>query len=188
METILEATAQILSEHGSERLTTNFLARKAGFSVGTIYQYFPNREAIVLALIARQREEVGRRIRSALENDQKRTAEEKIGQIVHVLHEAFNVHRMPHRRLVQALMRVAAAQGLPSPPHIAAQAIIEVWREAGEDAAQPPNESEAFVLSRSVIEVLRQATLESSPLLGTAEFEQAILRLVLGFLREAGAG
>jgi AcrR family transcriptional regulator len=188
VETILEATAQILVEEGSERLTTNYLARKAGFSIGTIYQYFPNREAIILALIERQRQVVGRRILAVLAGAQQGSAEEKIRAVVHVLHEAFNVHRMPERRLIVALLRLAAAQGIPTPPDMAARAIFTLWAEGAGAGSPELNESELFVLTQALFEVLRQATLQASPLLGTAELENAILRLILGFLRETGGG
>ena len=183
--TILEATAQILMEEGSERLTTNHLARKAGFSIGTIYQYFPNKEAIVLALIERQREEAGRRIQSMLESQQDASAEEKIRRIVRILHEAFTVHRMPERRLALALLQIAVARGLPTPPNVAVQAIVKIWTESEGQEDRQLNASEGFILTRAVIEVLRQATLQSSPLLGRAEFEDALLRLVFGFLGAA---
>jgi len=186
IETILEATAQILAEEGSERLTTNYLARRAGFSVGTIYQYFPNREAIVLALIERQRGEVARRVQAVLAQGEGQSAEARIRSIIGALHQAFNVHRMPERRLIQALLRLAAAQGLPTPPDTIALAIHAIWTEGGE--AAPPSQSEVFVLTQAVFETLRQATLQGSPLLGTAAFEEALVRLVLGFLREGGWG
>ena len=186
VETILQATAQILVEDGSDRLTTNHLAKKAGFSIGTIYQYFPNREAIVLALIERQREQVRQRVEAVLRSARDGTAEDGIRRIVRVLHESFNLHRLPERRLAQALIRLAAAQGLPTPPNVAVQAIVQIWMENQGTEARPLSESETFVLTRSVIEVLRQATLQASPLLGTPEFEEALVRLLLGFLREPG--
>lgn len=187
IETILEATAQILAEEGSERLTTNYLARRAGFSVGTIYQYFPNREAIILALIERQRGEVERRVQVVLAEGTEDSAEARIGRIIGALHQAFNVHRMPERRLIQSLLRLAAAQGLPNPPNTVALAIHAIWAEA-HCGGRPPSESEVFVLTQAVFETLRQATLQGSPLLGTAEFEAAILRLVLGFLCDGPDG
>ncbi len=55
---ILDATVQILSSHRTIHLTTKAIAARAGLSVGSVYQYFPNKEAIVLALIARKAEEV----------------------------------------------------------------------------------------------------------------------------------
>ncbi|MBB5049932.1 AcrR family transcriptional regulator [Rhodopseudomonas rhenobacensis] len=181
--TILEATARILTEEGSERLTTNHLARRAGFSIGTIYQYFPNREAIVLALVERQRAEVERRVKAVLAGGEDAGPEARIAQIVRTLHQAFAVHRAPQRRLVQALLRLAATQGIPTPPDTVARAIFTIWRDA--KGGRAPGESDVFVLTQSLFETLRQATLQSSPLLGTVDFEEALLRMVFGCLRGA---
>ena len=49
---ILEATIRVLDEVGSTGLTTTRVAEVAGVSVGTLYQYFPNREALLNALLA----------------------------------------------------------------------------------------------------------------------------------------
>src|SRR5687768_7969228 len=53
VDTILEATARILVKHGFDGLTTNGVAAAAGVSIGSLYQYFPNKEALVSALIER---------------------------------------------------------------------------------------------------------------------------------------
>ncbi len=50
VELILEAAAQIFEERGYARGTTNHIAERAGFSVGTLYQYFPNKDALLVAL------------------------------------------------------------------------------------------------------------------------------------------
>ena len=42
VEAISEATIQVLLSHGAERLTTTRVAERAGVSVGTLYQYYPN--------------------------------------------------------------------------------------------------------------------------------------------------
>jgi AcrR family transcriptional regulator len=47
VEAIIEATTRIIEEDGLEGLTTNRAARLAGVSVGSLYQYFPNKEALV---------------------------------------------------------------------------------------------------------------------------------------------
>ena len=49
---ILEATVRVLHEVDGERLTTTRVAEVAGVSVGTLYQYFPNRDALLNALLA----------------------------------------------------------------------------------------------------------------------------------------
>lgn len=51
--TILEAAARVFEESGIERATTNAIAARAGVSVGSLYQYFPNKLAVVRALIDR---------------------------------------------------------------------------------------------------------------------------------------
>ena len=49
-DAIIVACAQLLGQSGYETLTTNAIAERAGVSVGTLYEYFPNRESIVAAL------------------------------------------------------------------------------------------------------------------------------------------
>jgi AcrR family transcriptional regulator len=53
VQAILDAAAQILVNDGYDAATTNAIARLAGVSVGSLYQYFPSREAIVAELIDR---------------------------------------------------------------------------------------------------------------------------------------
>ncbi len=48
---ILEAAARIFAEHGYGGGTTNRIAVRAGVSIGSLYEYFPNKEAILVALV-----------------------------------------------------------------------------------------------------------------------------------------
>ena len=50
VDTILQAAARVLAEEGLGRATTNRIAEVAGVSIGSLYQYFPNKLAIVRAL------------------------------------------------------------------------------------------------------------------------------------------
>jgi AcrR family transcriptional regulator len=56
VEAILEATARVLTRDGYDHLSTNRVALQAGVSIGSLYQYFPSKEALVAALIDRHRE------------------------------------------------------------------------------------------------------------------------------------
>lgn len=51
---VLEAAARILETDGFEGYTTNAVARRAGVSIGSLYQYFPSKDAITKALMARE--------------------------------------------------------------------------------------------------------------------------------------
>ncbi len=51
---IVEAAARILEEHGHDGFSTNAVAERAGVSIGSLYQYFPRKEALIGALIVRE--------------------------------------------------------------------------------------------------------------------------------------
>ena len=62
---ILDATLQVLTRVGKERLTTTRVAARAGVSVGTLYQYFPNKVALLQACLRRHMREVIRSVEEA---------------------------------------------------------------------------------------------------------------------------
>jgi AcrR family transcriptional regulator len=51
---IIEAAAQVLESEGFEGFNTNAVARRAGVSIGSLYQYFPGKDALTVALIRRE--------------------------------------------------------------------------------------------------------------------------------------
>jgi AcrR family transcriptional regulator len=65
VEAIVEATARILETQGLSGFNTNAVADKAGVSVGSLYQYFPNKDALIAALSARERALLGAEIADA---------------------------------------------------------------------------------------------------------------------------
>jgi AcrR family transcriptional regulator len=54
VDAILEAAALVLEEAGLQGFNTNAVARRAGVSIGTLYQYFPSKDALTLALLMRE--------------------------------------------------------------------------------------------------------------------------------------
>ena len=63
MEAVLEAAAQVFEAYGYAAGTTNRIAERAGVSIGTLYQYFPSKEALVVALLERHIQETQRQMR-----------------------------------------------------------------------------------------------------------------------------
>ena len=52
---VLDAAVQVLTREGAARFTTARVAERAGVSIGSLYQYFPDKDAVMLALLARER-------------------------------------------------------------------------------------------------------------------------------------
>ncbi len=67
VEIILEASARILEAGGLAAFTTNLVAEKAGISIGSLYQYFPGKEALMVALLRRKRQELVTMLEEAAE-------------------------------------------------------------------------------------------------------------------------
>lgn len=65
VDAIFEATIQVLLSDGLSRLTTTRVAERAGVSVGTMYQYFPQKQALLFALLARHLEAVADAVAAA---------------------------------------------------------------------------------------------------------------------------
>ncbi len=62
VEAVVEAAAQVFEMHGYAAGTTNRIAARAGVSIGTLYQYFPNKESLAVALLERHLAEGARRL------------------------------------------------------------------------------------------------------------------------------
>ncbi|AJY46436.1 TetR family transcriptional regulator [Martelella endophytica] len=65
VDAIFEATIQLLLRDGPHRLTTTRVAERAGVSVGTMYQYFPHKQALIYALNARYLETLAEKIEAS---------------------------------------------------------------------------------------------------------------------------
>src|SRR6185369_16623947 len=64
---ISEATIQVLLKQGVNRLTTTRVAERAGVSVGTLYQYYPNKQALLFAVLSEHLEHVTAAVEAACE-------------------------------------------------------------------------------------------------------------------------
>ncbi len=67
VDAILEGAAHILERHGLEGYTTNAIAKRSGVSIGSLYQYFPAKDAITAALIERESATIAQEVAQALQ-------------------------------------------------------------------------------------------------------------------------
>jgi AcrR family transcriptional regulator len=79
---VLEAAVQVLAKEGAQRFTTARVAEKAGVSVGSLYQYFPNKAAILFRLQSDEGQQTTGLLRVILEDDRK-LPPERLRALVH---------------------------------------------------------------------------------------------------------
>src|ERR1700723_2536726 len=88
VEAILDATLQVLLDVGKERLTTTRVALRAGVSVGTLYQYFPNKSALLQAALRRHMDEVTEAIERVCREQKGNTLREMATALITAFLEA----------------------------------------------------------------------------------------------------
>lgn len=99
VEAILEATARVLAERGYAGTNTNLIAERAGVSVGSVYQYFPNKDSLITALHERHAAEIHAALESVLAAAQPRGLRGHLAAIVHAWLAAHQVEPELHRVL-----------------------------------------------------------------------------------------
>ncbi len=110
VDAILEAAARLFAGDGLERITTNQIAELAGVSVGSLYQYFPSKEAILGELIDRHAEQTMARLSSALDDLTNGPISEALRTIVAILLEADTIDLNLHRVLLDKLPDAGRAE------------------------------------------------------------------------------
>jgi AcrR family transcriptional regulator len=110
VEAIAEATIQVLLTGGTEYLTTTRVAERAGVSVGTLYQYFPNKQSLLFAVLEDHLEKVS----TAVETACARSRNLPMAAMVQDVVEAFVDAKMLRPDISAALYRIAADIGGPA--------------------------------------------------------------------------
>jgi AcrR family transcriptional regulator len=182
METIFEATARIIERDGMAALNTNRIAERAGVSIGTLYEYFPNKEAILIAMARQRLAEDERLVRQALVSAE---AEQDVSLARKAIHAMVTLHA-DRPKVRRAVMAVHLANGLGSEHAKPVQEIAELIMERNTrllgDKAPQLDGASIFVLTRAVIGVIRAAFEERSLLPGTTSLEDELVRLVEAYL------
>jgi AcrR family transcriptional regulator len=182
VEIIYEATARILQREGRAVLTTNHIAEGAGISVGTLYQYFPHKEAILLAMARREIKKMADTITKTMADHSANAPEAMARQAIRTLIAESGKRRKVRRAAFQTLVAAGFGHELDKNLDDIARIIALGTGRFLPGRATPIPPVTLFILTRAVNGVLVAAANEGSPYLGMMEFEDELVRLVRGFL------
>ena len=110
VEAIAEATIQVLLTAGLDRLTTNRVAERAGVSVGTLYQYYPNKQALLYALLDDHMNKGSKAVEMACEEARGKPLPEMLSDVV----QRFVDAKMARADISKALYRISTDVGGPA--------------------------------------------------------------------------
>jgi AcrR family transcriptional regulator len=186
VDAILAATARVLVKEGYDRASTNKIALAAGVSIGSLYQYFPSKEALVAALIDRHNLEM----LAICETQLAALANEEPGRatrsMVRAMLRAYAVEPRLHKVLIEQVPRTGELNRICEfDAQIAA--LVRGYLEAHRDKLLPQDlDLAVFVVMSAVQAVTQRAVLERPEALGGEALVEEIALLTLRYLTGAG--
>lgn len=159
VDTILEATTRVLVKQGFDGLSTNAVASAAGVSIGSLYQYFPNKTALVAALIDRHMEEMNAAILAELTRVAKLPLAEAARCVVELTIRAHAIDPELHRVLTEQVPRVGKLARLREVDEICHRMVAGMLAARRDEIAIRDPDLAAFILVSAIESVVHRAAL-----------------------------
>jgi AcrR family transcriptional regulator len=185
VDALVEATARVLIKEGYDRASTNKIASVAGVSIGSLYQYFPSKEALVAAVIERHTQELSEVVRRAMERGTGRPIADVARELVSAGIEAHRVDPKLHRVLAEQVPRIGWLEKIEAVERNG-RLFFRAYLEAHKDEIGMADlDLAAFILITTVEALTHNAVLRRPDLLDEKGevFVDEVTQLVLRFLR-----
>jgi AcrR family transcriptional regulator len=187
VDALLEATARVLMKEGYDRASTNKIAAVAGVSIGSLYQYFPSKEALVAAVIDRHMHEMFQLVRDALVKVAIRPIEVAARELVSVMIDAHRVNPKLHGVLAEQVPRTGRLENIEAMER-EAYALVRAYLEAHRDELDVADPDVAAFICVTAVEGLTHAAVVRRPESLTDEKAERLVdevtRLVIRYLRK----
>jgi AcrR family transcriptional regulator len=179
-DAILDGCARVLERGGYESLTTNGVAEAAGVGIGTLYDFFPNREAIVVALAEQRLARLAGEVKDGLSAVDGLDAYHALDLLIRRIVRAVTADRALYR----VLLREAAFLRNSRETRRALETFFELGQLAGQraqDIALPDPRADAWVIGRALAHtVLEIAWTRGEP--GRERLVESLVRLTFRML------
>ena len=186
MDAILEATTQGLLSTGKERLTTTRGAERAGVSIGTLYQYFPNKNALLQAVLKRHFDEVA----EAVEKVSQEQRGSSLARMAEALVTAFLCAKMRNPRISVALYSISSdVDGLRLASQLSARlhsAMTAMLQSAPETSLAHPD-LVATLIQGAMAGVSRRLLESDHPEANFEPYRRELVAMMQAYLARSGA-
>jgi AcrR family transcriptional regulator len=186
VDALIAATARILVQDGFDKTSTNRIAEVAGVSVGSLYQYFPNKEALVAAVVERHQQDIMQTVRGELAAVLAQPVENAVRKLVAVAVRAHRVDPKLHRVLAEQIPRVGKLENLDA-FNRENYTLFKTYLETRRDELRVDDlELASFVCVTSIEALTHNAVLHHHEMLSNKTMEALIeegARLITGYLK-----
>ena len=189
VEAIVTAAAQVLIEQGYEGATTARVAERAGVSIGSLYQYFPNKEALIAALIERHAGEIVAIMHRALDDPAGGTLADGLRAMIEAGAAAHRLDPALHKILHEQVPRVGRfAKAMDTSRQIAGT--LERFLRAHADELHPERDpaTAAIVIETAIEALAHKAVVERQDLLTGGLLESEAFSLAASYLLRPAVG
>ena len=183
VDAIVLAMTRVLVKHGWDAASTNRVAIEAGVSVGSLYQYFPSKEALVLAVMERHALAMTEKLQERMMQLASAPLEEAATELVHLFIENHQTNPKLHRVLIEQVPKVGALAKLEELNRLYERLLMTYMEIHREDLEVKDLSIAAYVIVQAVEALCHHAVLERQDLLDSGKLEEQIVRLVLGYVK-----
>lgn len=183
VDAILEATIQVLLKAGKERLTTTKVASRAGVSVGTLYQYFPNKSALLQAVLKRHLVGVVEAVELVCKQQEGGTLEQMVSALVNAFLQAKMRDAKTSVTLYSVSSDVDGAKIVRQTGARFNHAVVQMLASSCEPLADP--ELAAFMLQSAMVGISRSLLESGAPIERFETVRQELICLGLAYLNAA---
>ena len=184
LQAILDATAHILETDGTSKLSTNRIALVAGVSVGAIYQYFSNREAILLALARQHNARLRDGLHEAMARRASLTLDASVRAIVRMVLAAYADAGTVQQVILRESLLDRENSGSGEVMREIGALLLEKLGDGTRAEIRQPSPERVFAMLYSLIGAISYALLFNSELLRSPAFEDELVRMVMLVLKD----
>jgi len=157
VDAILDATARVLTTTGYDRASTNRVAMAAGVSVGSLYQYFPSKEALVAALATRHNAKMSALVRAKLAELAAAPLPVAVRAMIDAMFAAHAVDPKLHKVLIEEVPRIGQLENLLAAERETEALVAALLESRKGELRRTDAETMAFVLVH-VVEAVTHAS------------------------------
>ncbi|MCE9524383.1 MAG: TetR/AcrR family transcriptional regulator [Alphaproteobacteria bacterium] len=182
VDVIVDAAARILVKDGYDAFTTNRVAEKAGVSIGSLYQYFPNKDALLSELMRRHTTDLEKGIEAMV----ARAADAPLAEVIRAAVEhnvqSHLIDPALHRVLSEEVPRLGKLDWQAAFAERMTHRVRAAFEARRSEIVVPDLDLAVYIVTRTVETVIHNAVTQRSHDLKSGALAEEVTRMIVSFL------